>query len=184
MDADSNRGAPCGLLSMSGTLWTWDAREHADVAVALAAPASDLDWCERLETAPKDGVVGKVLCVCAASSIARLVLFGQSGGVSEALDALELLDCWIDDPTPERFDRICALIFEEGLPESAMNRLAWWALRTATSCVDCWEAGWAFQALCDTALESGFSAEQLRATAERAVAARARPVYRGSDGLA
>jgi hypothetical protein len=128
-------------------------------------------------------VVGKVLCVCAASFIARLVLGGQGGDVSQASDALELLDRWIDEPTDERFDRICEIIFEEDWPESAANNVAWWALRTATSAVGCAESAWALSGACDEASKAGLTLEQLLAAAEQAVASRARPVDREAEGL-
>ena len=168
---------------MTEQVWTWNSQEHFEVAVALAAPAVDLEWCDRLEAAPSEMVVGKVLCVCAASSIARRVLDGQRGDVSQASDVLELLDRWIDEPTDERFDRICKIIFEEDWPESAAIKVAWWALRTATSAVGCAEAGWALGAACDNALKTGLTPEQLRAVAERAVTSRARPVDREAEDL-
>ena len=166
---------------MAERSWTWNSQEHPEVAAALAAPAVDLEWCDQLESAPSDMVVGKVLCVCAASSIARLVLDGQGGDVSQASDSLKLLDCWIDEPTDERFDRICEVIFEEDWPESAAIKVAWWALRTATSAVGCGEAGWALGGACDNALKTGLTPEQLRAVAEQAVASRARPVDREAE---
>lgn len=160
---------------MTERSWTWNSQEHPEVAAAFAAPTVDLEWCDRLEAAPSDLVVGKVLCVCAASALARLVLDGQSDDVSQASDALELLDRWIDEPTDERFDRICTIIFEEDWPESPVNKVAWWALRAATSAVGCSEAGWALGAACDNALKTGLTPEQLRAVAEQAVASRASP---------
>src|SRR4051812_32202775 len=115
--------------------WTWDARGHPDVAGVVAAPANDLGWCDRLETSPGDAVVGKVLCVCAAAAIAREVLMTLGGDAWQADAAMELLGRWIDEPTHERFERICSLIFEEGSPEFDPHGVVCWALRTATSSV-------------------------------------------------
>src|SRR5688572_14023717 len=99
---------------MSNEAWTWDVRAHPDVAGVLAAPASDLEWCRRLETAAADATVGKVLCVCAAAGVAREVLANRHGATQQAANALGLLDQWIDEPTDERFERICSLVFGEG----------------------------------------------------------------------
>src|SRR3954463_4013507 len=102
---------------MPGVSWTWDPSEHPAVAGVVGAPARDLGWCDRLETAPGDTIVGKVLCVCAAAAVAREVIMRLGGDSRPADAALELLGRWIDDPSDERFDRICSLIFEEGAPE-------------------------------------------------------------------
>jgi hypothetical protein len=158
--------------------WTWDAREHPDVAGVVAAPANDLAWCDRLETAPGDAVVGKVLCVCAAAAIAREVLMTLGGDARQADAALELLGRWIDDPTHERFERICSLIFEEGSPEFDPHGVVWWALRTATSSVGNFEAGWALGGACDAAVEAGFTPDQLRSVVERELSSRVRPASR------
>ncbi len=90
---------------MVGEPWTWDEQTHPGVAAALATPARDLDWCDRLETAPQDATVGKVLCACAALAIARAVI-AAGGDTPQATDALGLLDRWIDDPTDDRFEEI------------------------------------------------------------------------------
>jgi hypothetical protein len=161
---------------MPNTPWTWDAQEHPDVAVALAAPAADLGWCDRLETAPADPTVGKVLCVCAAAAIAREALASHGGNASQAVAALELLDQWIDEPTEERLERICSLIFEEESPELDSHGVVGWALRTATSSVGNFEAGWALRTTCSAALEARLTPEQLHAAAERELSSRARPV--------
>ncbi len=60
---------------MSDKSWSWDEVIHSDVMGVLVAPADDLlKWCNRLETAPTDAVVGKVLCVCGAVAIAQKLL--------------------------------------------------------------------------------------------------------------
>src|SRR4051812_21599530 len=115
-------------------------QRHGD----LAASAADLAWCGRLETAATDATVGKVLCLCAAAAVAREVLATRPGATQQAADALELLGHWIDDPTEERFERICSLIFGNGeLCNFDPHGVVWWALRTATSSVGNYEAGWA-----------------------------------------
>jgi hypothetical protein len=161
---------------MPGQAWTWDAQEHPSVAGALVAPAADLDWCDRLETAPGDAIVGKVLSVCAAAAIAQEVLAARGSDGPQAAAALELLDHWIDEPTDERFAHICSLIFGEETPELDPHGVVWWALRTATGSVGNFEAGWALGSLCSAASEAGLTAEQMRATAERVLSSRARPV--------
>jgi hypothetical protein len=158
---------------MFGTAWSWNSQEHSDVARVLAGPVTDRDqWCDKLETAPQDAVVGKVLCVCAASAIARAVLSGGSAPDPEAERALELLDCWIDDPTEERFERICSLLFGDETPELGAEGVVSGALRTATSSVGNYEAGWALSGTCESAARSGLNNEQLRTIAAHAVLSR------------
>jgi hypothetical protein len=158
--------------------WTWDARKHPAVAGVVAGPAHALGWCDRLEAAPEDAVVGKVLCVCAAAAVARAVLITLGGDARQADAALELLGRWIDDPTDQRFERICSLIFEEGAPEFDPHGVVWWALRTATSSVGNFEAGWAFGGACAAAVEAGFTPEQLRSLVEQELSSRSRPADR------
>lgn len=158
---------------MSTKPWTWDARTHPNVLGIFASPAVDLDWCYRLETAPGDAIVGKVLCVCAALAIAREVLAAEGGNVSHTVNALELLDRWIDEPTDARFEEITTLIFGKGEPSVfGPHGVAWSALRTATSSVGNYESGWALTSTCGAAQDAGFSPEQLRVIAERAVLSR------------
>jgi hypothetical protein len=159
--------------------WTWNSEEHPQVAVVLASPPHNLTWCDRLEAAPKELVVGKVLCVCAASAIARRVLIKRredNPRASDALDLLDLLDQWIDDPTSEGFDHISFFVFEDGLPECDQTDVVWWALRSATSAVGCQEAAWALEALCNAAAREGWSIEELHAVATQAVTSRKRLV--------
>ena len=158
--------------------WTWEPWAHPTVVTLLAEPATDLSWCDRLDDAPTDPVVGKVLCVCAAAAIARAVLTVGPGVGPAASDALTLLDAWIDDPIKERFDRICGLIFPpEQSPDFDPYGLVWWTLRTATSTAEGYgEAGWALATTCGAAIRAGFDPDQLRAIAERAVLARRRQV--------
>src|SRR4051812_21771224 len=99
---------------MSADLWTWDARANPDVLRLLEEPVTGLEWFDRIENAPTDATDGKVLCVCAAVAIAREVLAAQVGlaGAHQASEAFDLVRRWIDEPTDERFDRICSLIFD------------------------------------------------------------------------
>lgn len=156
-------------------MWTWNAELHSGVARAFASPIQDIDrWCHNFENAPYDPVIGKVLCVCAASAIARAVLADQPEQDAEATSALDLLDQWIDDPTDERFDQICAIISpeDEEPPDLGPHGVGFWALRTATSSVGNYEAGWALSSTCGSAESAGVSNEQLRLIVERAVFAR------------
>jgi hypothetical protein len=146
--------------------------------VGLAAPSADDDWCDRLETAPGDAVVGKVLCVCAGAAIAREVLADWDGDAQRAVAAMELLDHWVDEPTDERFERICSLIFEDGAAKFDPEGVVWWALRTATSSVGNSEAGWALGSLFSAALRSGLTPERLRAAVVRELASRSRQSWR------
>ena len=159
---------------MASGKWTWEPWAHPRVVRLLAEPADDLEWCVGLDHAPTDAVVGKVLCVCAAVAIAREVLTTGSRIGPDAAVALTLLDEWIDDPTEERFDRICGLIFPpERSPDFDPFGLVWWALRTATSTAEGYgEAGWALQSMCGGAVNTGFSPDALRAIAERSVLVR------------
>src|SRR4051812_36811336 len=92
----------------------WSAAVPTDLTW-LATPATDLEWCGRLERATPDVTVGKVLCVCAAAAVARFVLTGNPhSALGAATDALALLNDWIDDPTDGRFERICSIIFAVG----------------------------------------------------------------------
>lgn len=154
-----------------GERWTWDAEAYPDVASALAA----LDWCDRLENAASDPLVGKVLCVCAALGVALHVV-GELGADSRTADALDLLARWIDDPSEERFDRICGTIFGPDEPaQIGPYGVGWWALRTATSSVGNFEAGWALGSACGAAEAAGFTPEGVRVVAQRAVLARRAP---------
>ncbi len=163
---------------MSTERWTWSDQAHPRV-LRLFDTSIGHDWCGHLESAPGDAILGKVLCVCAAAAIARGVLgdtSGSLGGGKEVGRALDLLGRWIDDPTEEQFERICGLIFGEDQPwpDSDPHGVAWWALRTATSSVGNFEAGWALNSLCDAATSAGFSGEVLREIAKRELLSRAR----------
>ena len=160
---------------MAEEWWTWSMRVNPNVAGVLTAPATDLGWCDRLETAAGDSTVGKVLCVCASAAIARKVLTTPAGGQATppAAEALELLNRWVDDPTEERFARICEIIFgEDQSHDLDPYGVVWWALRTATSTVGFGEAGWALATTCSAATAAGFSPQQLHAIAERAIMSR------------
>lgn len=158
--------------------WTWDAHQHPNVAGVLAEPAVDEKWCDRLETAATDLVVGKVLCVCAAAAITREVLAGYGSEVHpDALAAIDLVEQWVDDPNVERFDRICATIFKgERLGHADPHGAVWYALRTSTSTADGYrEAAWALAATGDAAIRAGLTPERIKAAARRGVMARMSP---------
>ncbi|WP_020470403.1 hypothetical protein [Zavarzinella formosa] len=138
----------------------------SNVAAVFTAPAIDLGWCGRLESAAGNAILGKVLCVCAAAAVARAVLQVTPRVSDQASDALKLLCRWIDDPTIERFEHLCALIFCDEPPEFDPHGVLGWALRTATSSVGNHEAGWALTTACRAATEAGFTPEQLRAFVE------------------
>ena len=158
---------------MTEQRWTWDRRGHPRVWAVLVPPAADRGWCGRLESAAADALTGKVLCVCAAAAVARAVLAASPECPEQAGAALGLLERWIDKPTEERFDRICATIFPEGEPTALdPHGVVWWALRTATSSVGNGEAGWALASTCVAAEAAGFSSEQLHGLAEEELASR------------
>lgn len=157
---------------MSEEVWTWDEELHPDVVGVFSFIAPELAWCDRLETAPSDPVVGKVLCVCAALEIAREVMAAQGDNNQQAADALELLACWIDDPTEDRFKNIYSLIFGDESTDLGPEGVGSWALRTSTSSVGNYEAGWALSGTCHAAQRAGFSEQRLREVSERAVLAR------------
>ena len=155
--------------------WTWDSSKHLAIAGVFEASDQDLGWCDRLEVAPKDAIVGKVLCVCVGAGVAREVVARLGGDTRPADAALELLGQWIDDPSDERFDQIYALIFKGELPRFDAHDVVSWALRVATSSVGNFEAGWALSSTCDHAMKAGLTPEQLRSVAERELASRSRP---------
>lgn len=145
--------------------WTWNAFAHPRVEGVVSKPSTDLEWCDQLETSAEDAVVGKVLCVCAAAAVARVVSVADPVVRPLGAEALDLLASWIDDPTEERFKRICSLIFDEGEPPDYNpdpHGVVAWALRTATSSVGNFEAGWALTTTCSAAVSAGFSPEQVR----------------------
>ena len=153
-----------------GERWTWDASARLNIVSAFDFP----DWCDRLESAA-DALVSKVLCVCAASALAREVV-GEFPTDSQTAESLELLAHWIDDPTQERFDRICDTIFGPDVAaEIGPYGVGLWALRTVTSSVGNGEAGWALSSTCGAAEASGMTLEAMRSVAERAVFARQEP---------
>ena len=142
---------------MASGKWTWSDQKQTRVIGVL--DDSDSEWCDQLEIAPGDAIVGKVLCVCAASRIAREVLADQSADHVHEREALALLEEWIDAPTDERFERICTIIFEDAEQQPFLtcdpHGVVWWALRTATSSVGNYEAGWALKGVCSAATSAG-----------------------------
>jgi hypothetical protein len=85
-------------------------------------------------------------------------------GSSQTGGLLDLLGRWIGDPTEDRFERIGALLFDERelWPDTDPHGIVWWALRTATSSVGNYEAGWALNGVCRAAMAAGFKDETLR----------------------
>jgi hypothetical protein len=145
------------------------------VETVVSKPSADFEWCGQLETSAEDAVVGKVLCVCAAAAVARAVSAADSVVRPLAAEALDLLVRWIDDPTEERFERICSLIFDEKDPPDHNpdpHGVIAWALRTATSSVGNFEAGWALESTCSAAVDAGFTFEQIRRIVEQELLAR------------
>jgi hypothetical protein len=145
--------------------WTWNASAHPRVEGILSKPSTGLEWCGQLDISAEDAVVGKVLCVCAAAAVAQAVSVAEAVVGPLGKEALDLLVSWIDDPTKERFERICTLIFDEGEPPDYNpdpHGVIAWALRTATSSVGNFEAGWALETACGAAIDAGLSPEQIR----------------------
>jgi hypothetical protein len=165
-------------LSQPDARWTWDDRTHPQVMGILDMPSGDLGWCDGVENAPTDALVGKVLCVCVGMAIAREVVSAELGGTDtfgKAMEPLDLLDQWVDRPTDERFQRICALLFDKKhgwATDFDGHGVVWWALRVATSSVGNFEAGWALHNVCSAAIESHFSDTGLREIAKRELVSR------------
>ncbi|MBN9522948.1 hypothetical protein J0H58_31285 [bacterium] len=162
---------------MSNAPWAWDARQHPNAAGVFAEQTDDGKWCDRLETAATDLVVGKVVCVCAAAAIAREVLAAQPGADPAARDALELVEQWVDDPNADRFDRISETIFAgKRLGQPDAHGVVWFALRTGTSTADGYrEAAWALASTCAAATRAGLTPERVQAAGQRGVMARVAP---------
>ncbi|NQT40206.1 MAG: hypothetical protein HQ581_22125 [Planctomycetes bacterium] len=149
---------------------------HPEVIHVLDELSGELGWCDQLESAPADAIVGKVLCVCAGMGIARTVLAAElKDCLCKAAESLEVLSEWVDCPTDERFEHICALIFDEEQPlpdDLDPHGVVWWAIRVATSSVGNYEAGWALTSLCNAAMKVGFDNESLREIARRELLSR------------
>jgi hypothetical protein len=111
-------------------------------------------------------------------AIAREVLAAEMSVAKDSgeITPLRLLGEWIDDPTEERFAWISALIFDERQPspDPDPNGVVSWALRTATSSVGNYEAGWALATVCHAAMSAGFDVEALREIANRELMSRLR----------
>jgi hypothetical protein len=157
--------------------WTWDDRTHPRAMGAIDEPGDNGEWCDRLETAPTDCIVGKVLCVCVGSAIANDVLGAESENperLAPARMSLELLERWTDDPTEERFEQICDLIFKQKQLSENFDSygVTWWALRVATSSVGNYEAGWALRTVRSAAMMAGVTDQALRAIAKRELLSR------------
>jgi hypothetical protein len=154
--------------------WTWSASAHPRVEGAVSKPSTGLEWCGQLETAAEDAVVGKVLCVCAAAAVARAFLAADPVPSPLGAEDVELLVSWIDDPTEERFERICSLLDDGEPPDHNPDPygVIAWALRTATSSVGNFEAGWALETTCNAAIDAGFSPEQIRKIVKQELLAR------------
>jgi hypothetical protein len=140
--------------------WTWNATDHPRVSEFVSSTASTRKWCDELETAASDKVTGKVLCVVAGVAIARAVIAKKYSGherLQESVALLDLADAWIDDPADERFDQIARFLFDderEWLESGDPLKIAWGALRVATSSVGNFEAGWALGIVVEDADEA------------------------------
>ena len=155
--------------------WTWSASTHPRVEGVVSKRSAGLEWCGQLETSAEDAVVGKVLCVCAAAAVARAVLAADPVTRPLGAEAVDLLVNWIDDPTEERFECICSLIFDDGEPPDHNpdpHGVIAWALRTAPSSVGNFEAGWALETACSAAVSAGFNPEQIRKIVEQELLSR------------
>lgn len=166
---------------MPSSRWTWERAEHPDVLPAIDTGSGSKQWCDAIETAPTDAVVGKVLCVCIALGIAGEVIATQihdATNRSKAAEPLELLEEWIDSPTEERSQRICTLLYDENQewPDNLdPHGVVWWTLRVAMSSVGNHEAGWALRTVCSAADKSGFDDEKVRSIARRSLLSRVVP---------
>ena len=156
--------------------WSWDAQKHSHVQDVLMDASIDPEWCDRLEKSTDDTVVGMLLCVCAATAIARAVFLAESSiaGPSEARAPLELLENWIDNPTAESFEGLCRFIFEDAEANTGndLPEAVWWAIRTAASSAGNYEASWALRGTWDAAMRAGASPAQLARVMQNAVLSR------------
>lgn len=147
--------------------WSWNEQDHPHIVAAFARD----NWPDELEKRASDIVTGKVLCVCAAAAIATDFLATKSAVPESVREVIQLLTSWIDDPSEDRFDRICSIIFDESISLNSFETV-WWALRTATSAVGCYEAAWALDTTCERAMESGINTDHIRGVAEMEIMAR------------
>jgi hypothetical protein len=164
-----------GVQQMPVERWTWSASAHPRVEGVVSNLSTGLEWCGQLETSAADAVVGKVLCVCAAAALARAVSAVDPVVRPLGAEALALLVSWIDDPSEERFERICSWIFDEREPPDYNpdpHGVIAWALRTATSSVSNFEAGWALETTCGAVVDAGFTMERIRMIVEQELLAR------------
>lgn len=156
--------------------WTWDDRLHPNVCRFIDEPNGT--WCAHIENSASDAIIGKVLCTCAASAIAKEVLSKQISDEAiyrKAAEPLELLNQWIDSPSQERSDRICDLLYGENqawCQEVDPFGVIWWSLRVAMSSVGNFEAGWALETVCSAARKAGFDDNSLRHIARLALLSR------------
>ena len=151
--------------------WMWQQGQHPGVLEVLDEPLAP-NWCDRLETAPQDAVVGKVLCTCVALELAREVVFSATTIDETAVAAVQLLAAWIDEPTERYFAEICALLFGDDAPILDEHGVVGSALRTATSSVGNYEAGWALAGACERAQQAGLAPERISELASRAITRR------------
>jgi hypothetical protein len=154
------------VAAVQSDKWTWSAHEYPEVISLLDRPSENSAWWDDLERAC-DPIGCKVLSVIAAASIARDSLANASEHERHIEDsrALDLVEAWIDDPTDERSERICVMIFGEerdAAKRADLSRVVWWTLRTATASVDAPEASWALQSLCQNLAETGIAEAWLR----------------------
>ncbi len=157
--------------------WVWDVTDHPGVSNVLSSAASTRRWPDDLETAASDAVTGKVVCVVVGLAIARSIIekhFSGDERSRESVALLDLADAWIDDPTDERFDQITRFLFDDERRWSESGdplKVAWGALRIATSSVGNYEAGWALRIVVDDADAASVDALSI---ARKAVQSRSR----------
>ena len=150
--------------------WSWRTRLNPKVDELLRAAAIPSNWEDQLETLASDSLTGKVLCVVAGAAIARSVVATEHQiheSFQEALEKLDLVERWIDDPTEERFEEMVEFLFgyDCELPESGPWKIVWAALRVATSSIGNFEAGWALGLVTDDAAQTRVDAFAVARTA-------------------
>lgn len=154
--------------------WTWDAAEHPEISIVFSS-ASRSRWSDALENAARDAVTGKVLCVVAGLAIARAVIEKEYSGhelSAECVVLLDLANAWIDDPSDEKFEQITQFLFDdkrEWCESRNPLKVAWGALRIASSSVGNYEAGWALSVVVSDATEAIIDALEI---AQKAVESR------------
>ncbi len=134
-------------------MWSWQSDENPDLVSLLRGPLPQTGWTELVEGVLTSGVVHKLVCLSAGLSIARTLCSSQQASSRPDDErVLRLVEDWLDDPTDEAFEAICAGLFGEPddaevSPKFDCHDVVWWAARISTASVLVPEATWALESL-------------------------------------